>query len=169
MQGAPICRCLLARPALFTSNPPPPRSRSGDQSGHLAPGSPPPFTMLETDSPAVEGASLAPRDIGPSWIRTKIRAQHVAAALSGSSSSSIKCVVDSTLQYTTPNDTSLQVQDPPPPSPAFWPVDHQVSVIPALLLPAIGLQINNQHPVPAVGDHKSCRSANNPYVDPPVH
>jgi hypothetical protein len=68
-----------------------------------------------------------------------------------------------------PNDISLQVQDPPPLSSASWPVDQQESDIPALLPPAVGLQINDQHPVPPVEGSKSCRSTNNPYVDPPVH
>jgi hypothetical protein len=67
-----------------------------------------------------------------------------------------------------PNDISSQVQDPPSPSPASWPVDHQESIIPALLPPAVGLQINDQHPVLPVEDSKSRRSANNPYADPPV-
>jgi hypothetical protein len=44
-------------------------------------------------------------------------------------------------------------------------VDHQESIIPALLPPFVGLQINNQHPVPPVEDYESHRSANNPYVD----
>ncbi len=96
-------------------------------------------------------------------------AQHAAAASVGSRQlSSIKCVVDSTLLYTMPNDISLQVQDPLPPPPASWPVDHQESVIPVLLTLAVGLQIDDQHPVPPVEDSKSCRTANNPYVNPPV-
>ncbi len=105
---------------------------------------------------------------GLSQVMMKTRAQHAAAALSGSRLSSIKCVVDSTLQYTMPNDISSQVQDPPPLSPASWPVDHQESVIPALLPPAIGLQIKDQCPVLPVEDPKFCRSAHNPYVDPLV-
>ncbi len=48
-------------------------------------------------------------------------------------------------------------------------MNHQESVIPALSPPAIGLQINDQHPVPPVEDFKSCKSANNPYANPPVH
>jgi hypothetical protein len=71
-------------------------------------------------------------------------------------------------EYTTTNDISPQVQDPPPPSSASPPVDHQESVIAALSPPAVGLQINDQRPVLAVDDSKSRRSANNPYVDPPV-
>jgi hypothetical protein len=66
-----------------------------------------------------------------------------------------------------PNNISLQVQYPPPPSPASRPVDHQESIIP-LLSPAIGLQINNQCPVPPVDDSESRRSTNNPYADPPI-
>jgi hypothetical protein len=101
-------------------------------------------------------------------VRMKTRAQHAAAALAGSRQSSINCVVDYTLLYTMPNVISLQVQDPPPPPPASRPVNHQEFVIPALSPPAVGLQINDQHPVPVVEDSKSCRSANNPYVDPLV-
>jgi hypothetical protein len=47
-------------------------------------------------------------------------------------------------------------------------VDPQESVIPALLNPAVDPQIDDQHPVPPVEEFKSHRSANNPYVDPPV-
>jgi hypothetical protein len=47
-------------------------------------------------------------------------------------------------------------------------VNHQESVIPTLSPPAIGLQINNQHPVLLKEDSNSRRSANNLYVDPPV-
>ncbi len=129
------------------TNPPPHRSRSGDQAGHVAPGSPPPLTMLDSDFLAMEGASLAPQDIGLSQVRTKTRGQHAAAASSGSRLSSIKCVVDSTLQYAMANNILLQVQDPPAPSLASWPADHQEFVIPALLPPAVDSQIDDQHPV----------------------
>jgi hypothetical protein len=116
----------------------------------------------------MEGASLAPRDSGPAQVRTKTRAWHVAAALLGSKSSSIKCVVESTLQYTMPN-TPLQVQDPPPLSSSSWPPDPWESVIPVLLNPAVNPQIDVQSPVPPVEELSSHRAVNNPYVDPPVH
>ena len=96
-------------------------------------------------------------------------AKHAAAALAGSGKlSSIKYVVDSTLSYTMPNDISLQVQDPLPPPFASLSVIHQESLIPALSPPAIGMQINGQRPVPPVENLKSCKSTNNPYVDPLV-
>ncbi len=151
----------------YIKSPPPHRSRSSDQAGHLVPGTLPPFTMLNSDFLAMQGESLAPHYPGLLQVRTKTRAQHAAAALSGSRLSSIKCVVDSTLQYTMPNDIPLQVHDPPPPSPASQPVDHQVSIIPALQPPAVSLQNNDQHPVPPVDDSTSCRSPNNSYVNPP--
>ncbi len=147
---------------------PPSRLRSSNQAGHLAPGSPPSFTMLDSDFLAMKRASLA-HNPGLLQVRTKMRAQHAAVELVGSRKlSSIKCVVDSTLLYTTPNDISLQVQDPPPPPLASQPVIHQESIIPALSPPAIGLHINNQRPVLPVEDSKSRMSANNPYVNPPV-
>ncbi len=37
---------------------PPRRSRSRNQTGHVAPGTPPPFTMQDSDFPAMIGASL---------------------------------------------------------------------------------------------------------------
>ena len=125
---------------------PPRRSRSKDQAGHVPPGSLSPFKMLDSNFPAVEGASLAPRNSGPLQVRTNTRAQHVAAASLGSRISSIKCVVESTLQYTMPK-IPLQVQDPSPLSSAFWPLDPQESIIPALLNLAVNLQIENQRSV----------------------
>jgi hypothetical protein len=50
---------------------PPHRSRSKDQAGQLALGSLPPFTMLDSDFPAMEGASLAPRNPGLLQVRTR--------------------------------------------------------------------------------------------------
>jgi hypothetical protein len=146
---------------------PPCKSRSGDHTGHLAPGTLPPFTMLDSNFPAMEGESLAPRDSELPQVRTKTWAQHVAAASLASRISSIKYVVDSTLQYTTPN-ILLQVQDPLPPPPASWPAYPQESTIPALPNPAVNPQIDNQSSAPPVDDFKSCRSVNNPYVNPPV-
>jgi hypothetical protein len=81
--------------------------------GHVAPGTPPPFTMQDSDFPVMVGASLESCNSGPLHIRTKTRAQHAAAALSGSQgSSSLKCAAMSTLQYTTPH-IPPQVQDAP--------------------------------------------------------
>ncbi len=67
--------------------------RSGDQMVHVVPGTPPPFTMRDSNSPAMGDASLESRNSSPPQVRTKMRAQHMTAALSGSiSSSSLKCV-----------------------------------------------------------------------------
>jgi hypothetical protein len=124
--------------------------------------------MLDTNFLAIEGTSLAPGDSGRPQVRTKTRAQHAAAASLGSRRSNLKCVVESTLQNTMSN-FPLQVQDPPPLSPASWPPDLQETIIPVLLNPAANPQIDDQNPVPPVGLLKSHRSVNNPYVDPPVH
>jgi hypothetical protein len=160
MSPRPLCSPYLkSRPR---------RSRSGDQTGHLAPGILPPFTMLDSNFPAMGGASLEPRNSGPPQVRTKTRAQHAAAAPSGSrSSSSLKCVVDSTLQYTTPNIPS-QVQDTPPFSSLSQPLDPQESITPSLLNPAVNSMIDNQSPVLPVEGLKSHSPINNPYVYPPV-
>ncbi len=102
---------LLCSPSIES---PPCRSRSRDQMGHVALGTLPPFTMQDSDFPAMGGASLESRNSGPLQVRTKMQAQHAAAALSGSrSSSSLKCVVESTLQYTMPHNPP-QVQDARP-------------------------------------------------------
>jgi hypothetical protein len=91
--------------------------------GHVAPGTPPPFTMQDSNFLAMRGASLDLRKSRPPLARTKTRAQHAAAALSGSrSSSSFKCVVVSTLQYTMPHNP-LQVQDALPLSSSSLPLD----------------------------------------------
>jgi hypothetical protein len=67
--------------------------------GHVAPGTPPPFTMQDSNFPAMGSTSLELRNSGPPHVRTKTRAQHTTAALSGSrGSSSLKCVAVSTLQ-----------------------------------------------------------------------
>ncbi len=93
---------------------PPRRSRSRDQTGHVAPGTLPPFTMRDSDFPAMGGASLELRNSGPPQVRMKTRAQHVAAALLGSrGGTSLKCVAVSTLQYTMYHNPP-QVQDAPP-------------------------------------------------------
>jgi hypothetical protein len=93
------------------NNSPPCRSRSRDQTGQLAPGTPPPFTMLESNFLAMTGARLSPRNSGPPQVRMKTWAQHAAVATLGSrSSSSLKCVAVSTLPYNMPNNPP-QVQD----------------------------------------------------------
>jgi hypothetical protein len=63
---------------------PPRRSRSRDQMGHLALGTLPPFTIQDSNFPAMGGASLESRNSRSLQVRTKMRAQHAAAALSGS-------------------------------------------------------------------------------------
>ncbi len=76
---------------------PPRRSRSGDQTRHVALGTPPPFTMLDSYFPTMGGASFESPNSGPTQVRTKMLAQHAAAALSGSrSSSSLTYLVEST-------------------------------------------------------------------------
>jgi hypothetical protein len=70
--------------------------------GHVLPGTPPLFTMQDSDLLLMVGASLELHNSGPLRIRTKTRAQHVAATSLGSrGSSSLKCVAVSTLQYHT--------------------------------------------------------------------
>ncbi len=119
---------------------PPRRSRSGDQTGHMALSTPPLFTMQDSNYLAMGGASLELRNSGPPQVRTKTWAQHAAAALlGGRSSSSLKCVVVSTLQYTTPHN-SPQVQDAPPLSASFLLLDPQDSITPAHLHLAVNSQ-----------------------------
>ncbi len=126
--------------------------------------------MLDLDFPAMEGASLAPQDPVVSLARTKTRAQHAPAASTGSEKpSSIKCVVDSTLFYTMPNDIPSQVQDPLTSSPVSWPEVHQEPRIPALSPPAVGVQIHNQQSVPPMENPKSHMSVKISYVDLLVH
>ncbi len=115
------------------------------------------------------GASFDPRNCGPPQVITKTRAQHAAVASSGSrSSSSLKCVEESTLQYTTPNNPP-QVQDTPPLSSLSLPSDPQESVTPVLLNPAVDSKTDNQSPVPPVEGLKFHSPVNNPYVNPSVH
>ncbi len=144
------------------------RSRSGDQTGHLVQGTLPPFTMLDSNFLAMGGTSLDPCNSGQPQVRTKTRAQHAAAAWSGSKGrSSLKCVVESALQYTTPNIPS-RVQDTLSLSSLSWPPDPQESITPVLLNPAVDSQIDNQSPVPPMEGLKSHSPVNNPYVDPPI-
>jgi hypothetical protein len=112
---------------------PPHRLRSGDQTGHMAPGTPPPFTMQDSNFLTIGDTSLESRNSGLPQFRTKMQAQHTAAASSGSrSSSSLKCVVMSTLPYTMPHNPP-QVQDAPPLSSLSLTPDPQDSVTPAPL------------------------------------
>jgi hypothetical protein len=148
---------------------PPCRLRSGDQMGHVAPGTPPPFTKRDFNFPAMRGTSLESHNSGPSQVRTKTRAQHAAAALLGSrSSSSLKCVVVSTLQYALPHNPP-QVQDALPLSSLFLPPDSQDSITPAPLHSAVDSQTENQSPVPPEVGIKVYSPVNNPYVNLAVH
>jgi hypothetical protein len=125
--------------------------------------------ILDSDFPAMEGASLALCDSVVLQARTKTQAQHAAVALAGSREhSSIKCVVDSTLCYTTYNVIPLQVQDPLIPPPASQPEVQHESCIPRLSPPAVGSQIQNQRSVPPVKDPKSRILTENPHIYPPV-
>jgi hypothetical protein len=136
--------------------------------GHVAPGTPPPFTMQDSNFPAMGGASLQLHNSGLPQVRTKTRAQHVAAALSGSrSSSSLKCVAVSTLQDTTPHNPP-QVQDALPLLSLSLPLDPQDSVTPAPLHSAANSQTENQSAVPPEEGITVHSPVNNPYVDPPV-
>ncbi len=147
----------------------PHRVRSEDHLGHVTLGTHPPFTMQDSNFPAMMGASLESRNSGPPHVRTKTCTQHAAAALSGSrGSSSLKCVAVSTLQYTTP-------QIPP-----------QVKY--ALLLLSSSLSLDPQDSVTLASVHSSANpqtqnhssvlpeeglNAHSPvniqYVNPPVH
>ncbi len=87
-----------------------------------------------------------------------------ATVLGSRSSSSLKYVVESTLQYNTPNNP-LQVQDAPPLSSLSLPLDSQESVTPVLLNPVVASQTDNQSPVPPVEGLKLHSPINNPYAD----
>ncbi len=147
---------------------PPRRSKSRDQTGHVAPGTPPLFTMQDSNFLAMGGTSLELRNSGPSHVRTKTQAQHAAAALLGSrGSSSPKCVAVSTLQYTTPHNPP-QVQDAPPLSSLSLPPDPQDSVTLAPLHLSANPQTENQSPVLPEEGIKAHSPINNPYVNPPA-
>jgi hypothetical protein len=136
--------------------------------GHVAPGTPPPFTMQDSNFPAMGGTSLESCNSGPSHDRMKTWAQHAAVALSGSrGSSSLKCVAVSTLQYTMPQNP-LQVQDTPLLSSLSLPPDPQDSVTLAPLHSSAKPQTENQSPVLPEEGIKTHSPVNNPYGNPPV-
>jgi hypothetical protein len=126
--------------------------------------------MLESNFLAMKGARLSPHNSGPPQVRTKTQAQHAAAAAVSSGSrisSSLKCVVEFTLQYYMPNNP-LQVQDELPLSSLSLPLDPQESVTPALLNPFVDSQTDSQSPVLPVEGLKLHSPVNNPYVDSSV-
>jgi hypothetical protein len=136
--------------------------------GHVAPGTPPPFTMQDSNFPAMVGASLELRNSGPPRVRTKTRAQHVAVALSGSrGSSSLKCVAVSILQYTMPHNPP-QVQDALLLLSLSLSPDPQDSVTLASVHSSADPQTENHSPVLPEEGLKAHSLVNNPYVDPPV-
>jgi hypothetical protein len=148
---------------------PPQRSRRGEQTGHVAPGTTTPLTMQDSNFLAMGGASLKSHNSGPPRVRTKTQAQHAAAASLGSrGSSSLKCVAVSTLQYTTPHNP-MQVQDTLPLSSSSLPPDPQDSVTLAPLHSSANPQTENQSPVLPEEGIKAHSPVNNPYVNPPVH
>ncbi len=87
---------------------------------------------------------------------------------SSNSSSSLKCVVVSTLQYTTPHNPP-QVQEALPLSSLSLPPDPQDSVTPAPLHLAVDSQTENQSTGLPEEGIKAHSPVNNPYVNPPVH
>jgi hypothetical protein len=136
--------------------------------GHVVPGTPPPFTMQDSNFPAMGGASLESCNSGPPRVRTKTRAQHAAAASLGSrGSSSLKCVSASTLQYTRPHNP-LHVQGALPFSSLSLPLNPQDFVTLAPLHSSADSQTENQSPVLPEEGMKAHSPINNPYVDPPV-
>jgi hypothetical protein len=133
------------------------------------PGTPPLFTMQDSNFPARGGASLELRNCGPLRIRTKTRAQHAAAASLGSrGSSSLKCVAVYTLQYTMPHNPP-QVKNAPPLSSSSLPLDPKDSVTLAPLHSSAKPQTENHIPVLPEEGVKTHSPVNNPYVNPPVH
>jgi hypothetical protein len=147
---------------------PPRRLRSREQTRHVVPGTPSPFILQDSNFLAIRGASLEPRNSIPLQVRTKTRAQHAAAALSGiRTSSSLKCVVVSTLQYTMPHNPP-QVQGTSPLSSLSLPPDPQDSITPVPLHSTVDSQTENQSPVLPEEGKKVYSPVNNPYVNPPV-
>jgi hypothetical protein len=136
--------------------------------GHVALGTLPLFTMRDSNFLEMVRGSLELCNIGPLQVRTKTRAQHAAGASSGSrSSSSLKCVVVSTLQYTMLHNPP-QVQDTPPLSSLSLSPDPQDSFTPAPLHLAVDSQTKNHSPVPPKAEINIYSPVNNPYVDLPV-
>jgi hypothetical protein len=136
--------------------------------GHVAPGTPPPSTMQDSNFPVMVGVSLELRNSGPLCTRTKTRTQHAAAASLGSrGSSSLKCVAVSTLQYTTPH-TPLQVQDALLLLFLSLSLDPQDSVTLAPVHLSAEPQTKNHIPDPSEEGLKAHSPVNNPYVNLPV-
>jgi hypothetical protein len=134
----------------------------------VAPGTPPLFTMQDSNFLMMEGASLELHKSGLPGVRTKTLAQHAAAASLGSrGSSSFRCVAVSTLQYTMPHNPS-QVQDTSPLSSLSLPLDPQDSVTLAPLHLSANPQTENQSPVLPEERIKAHSPVNNPYVNPPA-
>ncbi len=148
---------------------PPCRWRSGDQTGHVAPGTPPLFTKQDSNFPAMVGTSLELRNSGPLRVRTKTHTQHAAAALLGSKgSSSLKCEAVSTLQYTLPHNPP-QVQGTPLLSSSSLSPDPQDSITLVSVHSSADPHTKNQSPVLPEEGIKAHSPINNPYVDPSVH
>jgi hypothetical protein len=136
--------------------------------GHVAPGTPPPFTMQDSNFLVMVGVSFELRNSDPLRTRTKTLAQHVAATLLESrGSSSLKCVAVSTLQYTTPH-IPLQVQDAPLLLSLSLSPDPQDSITLASVHLSAEPQTENHIPDLPEEGLKAHSPVNNPYVDPPV-
>jgi hypothetical protein len=166
-QDARITKLLvsLSPPCSPYIKSPPHRLRSGDQTGHVAPGAPPPFTMQDSDFPVMVGVSLELRNSGPLRTRTKTCAQHAAAASLGNrGSSSLKCVAVSTLQYTMPH-IPPQVQDAPLLLSLSLSPDPQDSVTLVSVHLSVEPQTENHIPVPPEEGLKAHSPVNNPCVN----
>jgi hypothetical protein len=136
--------------------------------GHVVLDTPPPFTMQDSNFLAMGDASLESHNSRLPHVRTKTRAQHAAVASLGSrGSSSLKCVAEFTLQYTTPHN-SPQVQDALPLSSLSLPPDSLDSIILAPLRSSANPQTENQSPVLSEEGIKAHSPLHNPYVNPPV-
>jgi hypothetical protein len=124
--------------------------------------------MRDSNFLAMGGVSLESHNSGLPQVRTKTRAQHAAAALSGSrGSSSLKCVAVSILQCTTSHNPP-QVQDALPLSSSSLSPDPQDSVTLVPLHPSSKPQTENQCPILPEEGIKAYSSVNNSYVNPPV-
>ncbi len=148
---------------------PPCRSRSRDQTGHVALGTPPLFTMQDSNFLAMVGANLESHNSGLPHVRTKTCAQHAAAASLGiRGSSSLKCVAVSTLQYTMPYNPS-QVQDVTLLLSLSLSPDPQDFITLASVHLSADPQTKNHSSVLPEKGLKAHSLANKPYFDPPVH